>query len=49
VATGLDDAGLTARQIADHVCHARPSITQDVYLGRKVVASKAASALELET
>jgi hypothetical protein len=38
---------LTARQIADHLGHARPSITQDVYLGRKVVASTAASALEI--
>jgi len=46
VATRLDDAGLTARQIADHLGHARPSLTQDVYLGRKVVASRAASVLE---
>jgi integrase len=47
VATRLDDAGLTARQIADHIGHARPSLTQDVYLGRKVVTSQAASVLDL--
>ena len=37
VATRLDDAGLSARQIADQLGHARPSLTQDVYLGRKVL------------
>lgn len=47
VATRLDDAGLSARQIADHLGHARPSLTQDVYLGRKVVTSRAAHALEI--
>jgi integrase len=46
VATRLDDAGLSARQIADHLGHARPSLTQDVYLGRKVVASQAAEVLD---
>jgi len=35
VATRLDDAGLTARQIADHLGHARPSLTQDVYWAAK--------------
>jgi integrase len=49
VATRLDDAGLSARQIADHLGHARPSLTQDVYLGRKVVASDAARLLNLDT
>jgi integrase len=34
VADRLDDAGLSARQIADHLGHSRPSLTQDVYLGR---------------
>lgn len=48
VATRLDDAGLSARQIADHLGHARPSITQDVYLGREVVAAQAARALEFD-
>jgi integrase len=47
VATRLDDAGLSARQIADHLGHARPSLTQDVYLGRKVVSSQAARVLNL--
>jgi integrase len=28
------------RQIADHLGHARPSLTQDVYMGRKVVSSE---------
>ncbi len=30
VATRLDDARLSARQIADHLGHSRPSLTQDV-------------------
>jgi integrase len=47
VATRLDDAGLSARQIADHLGHARPSLTQDVYLGRKVVSAQAARVLNL--
>ncbi|RFU21913.1 site-specific integrase [Geodermatophilus marinus] len=34
VATRLDEAGLSARQIADHLGHNRPSLTQDVHLGR---------------
>jgi hypothetical protein len=37
VATRLDDACLSARKIADHLGHAKPSMTMDVYLGRKVV------------
>lgn len=31
----LDDAGLDARMIADQLGHSRPSMTQDVYMGRK--------------
>jgi integrase len=38
VATLLDEAGLTARQIADILGHARPSMTQDVYMGRGQVS-----------
>jgi len=34
VVGGLDDAGLSARQVPDHLGHSRPSLTQDVYLGR---------------
>lgn len=46
-ATMLDDAGLSARLIADQLGHARPSMTQDVYMGRKAVDSRAAKALEM--
>ncbi|WP_141581259.1 tyrosine recombinase XerC [Actinomadura sp. WMMA1423] len=45
VATRLDDAGLSARAIADHLGHAKPSMTQDVYMGRSVASAEAAKAL----
>jgi integrase len=45
-ATILDQAGLSARVIADQLGHARPSMTQDVYMGRKFVDGRAAEALE---
>lgn len=45
-ATVLDDSGLSARQIADQLGHAQPSMTQDVYLGRKLPSRRAADALE---
>lgn len=45
-ATLLDDAGLSARLVADQLGHARPSMTQDVYMGRKAVDARAAAALE---
>lgn len=45
VATRLDDAGLSARAIADHLGHAKPSMTQDVYMGRSVASAEAAEAL----
>lgn len=45
VATRLDEAGFTARQIADQLGHARPSMTQDVYMGRQVVNADAARVL----
>jgi Phage integrase family len=45
-ATVLDEAGLTARVVADQLGHARPSMTQDVYLGRKQVSPEAAAAIE---
>lgn len=45
-ATILDEAGLTARIVADQLGHSRPSMTQDVYLGRKVVDRRTAEALE---
>ncbi len=45
-ATMLDEAGLSARMIADQLGHARPSMTQDVYMGRKAVDARVAEALE---
>lgn len=46
VATLLDDAGLTARQIADVLGHSRPSMTQDVYMGRRNPSRAGAEALD---
>ncbi len=37
VATFLDHGGLSARVVADQLGHARISMTQDVYMGRKAV------------
>lgn len=45
-ATLLDEAGLSAREIADQLGHSRPSMSQDVYMARKVTSSRAALALE---
>jgi integrase len=45
-ATTLDDQGLTASQIADVLGHSRPSMTQDVYLGRRASDPRAALALD---
>lgn len=42
VATMLDAAGLSARDIADYLGHSRPSMTQDVYMARQTNSSKAA-------
>ncbi len=41
VATVMDEAGMSAREIADQLGHARPSLTQDVYMARKTVGSSA--------
>ena len=46
VATLMDEAGLSARAAADQLGHAAPSMTQDVYYGRKVAATGAAAVLE---
>src|SRR3954468_3014069 len=46
VATRLDEAGLTPRQVADQLGHANPSMTLDVYFGRQVVSAEAAKALD---
>jgi integrase len=45
-ATVLDGGDFTAREIADQLGHARPSMTQDVYMGRKVRNPRAVGALE---
>lgn len=45
VATQLDGAGLSAREIADYLGHERISMTQDVYMNRKTAGSSAAEAL----
>jgi integrase len=45
-ATALDNAGHTARQIADQLGQAKVSITQDIYLGRQAANPAAAQALE---
>ena len=46
VATAMDEAGLSARNAADQLGHARPSITQDIYFGRGVADTGAAVVLE---
>ncbi len=46
VATRLDAAGLSAREIADYLGHERVSMTQDVYMSRRVTGRAAAAALE---
>lgn len=45
VATILDAAGLTAREIADQLGHSKVSTTQDVYMGRRAAGTRAADAL----
>lgn len=45
-ATILDDAGLTARTVADQLGHAKVSMTQDVYMGRGAVDRRIGTALE---
>lgn len=45
-ATILDEAGLAARLIADQLGHSRPSMTQDVYMGRKALSRETADAME---
>ncbi len=47
VATLLDVSGQSARAIADQLGHARPSMTQDVYLGRGTPNGAAAANLEI--
>jgi integrase len=42
-ATLLDTAGLSARTIAEYLGHAKPSMTQDVYMSRNVGSADAAA------
>ncbi|MBV9058103.1 MAG: tyrosine-type recombinase/integrase, partial [Pseudonocardiales bacterium] len=44
-ATMLDEAGMSARQIANHLGHSKISMTQDSYLGRGVTDRRAAEVL----
>ncbi|HYZ07773.1 MAG TPA: site-specific integrase [Pseudonocardiaceae bacterium] len=46
-ATLLDEAGVTARKIADQLGQSQVSVTQDVYLGRKIASEDAARVLEI--
>jgi len=46
VATVLDQAGLSAREIAEYLGHENPSITQDVYMAKNTGGAKAARALD---
>lgn len=46
VATQMDAAGASAREIADYLGHERVSMTQDVYMSRRVTGGAAAAALE---
>ncbi len=46
VATLMDESSLPARVIADQLGHAKVSMTQDVYLGRKAAKTGAAAILE---
>lgn len=46
VATALDQAGLSARDIAEYLGHENPSITQDVYMAKNTGGKRAAAALD---
>ena len=46
VATRLDAAGLSAREVADYLGHERISMTQDVYMSRKSTGANASAALD---
>ena len=42
----MDEAGLSARAAADQLGHAKVSMTQDHYFGRKIAKTGAADVLE---
>ncbi len=46
VATLLDQGGLSARTVADQLGHAQISMTQNVYMGRRVVDDSVANTLD---
>ncbi|MCT9622247.1 MULTISPECIES: tyrosine-type recombinase/integrase [unclassified Curtobacterium] len=46
VATVLDQAGLSTREIAEFLGHENPSLTQDVYMSRTAGTVRAAAALD---
>lgn len=46
VATRLDAVGLSAREIADYLGHEKVSMTQDVYMSRRVAGAAASVALD---
>lgn len=46
VATALDQAGLSARDIAEYLGHADPSLTMGVYMSKTVGGSRASAALD---
>ncbi|MGH3795180.1 MAG: site-specific integrase [Pseudonocardiaceae bacterium] len=46
-ATLLDEAGVSARKIADQLGHSQVSLTQDFYMGRKMASEDAARVLEI--
>jgi integrase len=47
VATLMDHSGLSARAAADQLGHSHPSLTQDVYYGRRIASTGAADVLEV--
>jgi integrase len=47
VATLMDQSGLSARAAADQLGHSHPSLTQDVYYGRRISSTGAAEVLEV--
>ncbi|PZU36699.1 MAG: hypothetical protein DI573_13160 [Microbacterium sp.] len=46
VATALDQAGLTARDVAEYLGHTNPALTQTVYMSKTVGGRRAADALD---
>jgi integrase len=46
VATALDQAGLTPRDIAEYLGHTNPALTQTVYMSKTVGGNRAANALD---